>query len=162
MASVRRLAGKLGLLRPVWWAYASYLRLTKPTGLHARALVTRSGTQEVLLIRHTYRPGWFFPGGGIEGGETACQAAEREAWEEAGIKSSGESSFVGLYLRMDHGRSDHVALYRIDDWQREPIDSMEIAEAAFFPADALPDDIEPGTRRRVEEINGLRGSDLYW
>lgn len=162
MASVKRLAGKLGVMRPVWWAYASYLRLTKPTGLHARALVTQGATEKVLLIKHTYRPGWFFPGGGIERGETACQAATREAWEEAGIKAEGEPSLMGIYLRIIHGRSDHIALYRIDDWQQETVETVEIADAKFFPTDALPDDIEPGTRRRVEEILGQRGPELLW
>ncbi|KAI0432875.1 NUDIX domain-containing protein [Xylaria sp. FL1042] len=39
----------------------------------------------VLLIQSTRRKGWVLPKGGWESDEECEQAAEREAWEEAGI-----------------------------------------------------------------------------
>jgi len=39
----------------------------------------------VLLIQSTRRAGWVLPKGGWESDETCTEAAEREAWEEAGI-----------------------------------------------------------------------------
>ncbi|KAJ9132606.1 Nudix family protein [Pleurostoma richardsiae] len=39
----------------------------------------------VLLIQSTRRKGWVLPKGGWEVDEECVQAAEREAWEEAGI-----------------------------------------------------------------------------
>ncbi|KAE8452797.1 hypothetical protein EG329_013069 [Mollisiaceae sp. DMI_Dod_QoI] len=39
----------------------------------------------VLLIQNTRRPGWVLPKGGWESDETCTEAAQREAWEEAGI-----------------------------------------------------------------------------
>ncbi|KAI0198729.1 NUDIX domain-containing protein [Astrocystis sublimbata] len=39
----------------------------------------------VLLIQSTRRKGWVLPKGGWESDEDCMQAAEREAWEEAGI-----------------------------------------------------------------------------
>ncbi|RDW62761.1 hypothetical protein BP5796_11063 [Coleophoma crateriformis] len=39
----------------------------------------------VLLIQSTRRNGWVIPKGGWESDETCTEAAQREAWEEAGI-----------------------------------------------------------------------------
>ena len=43
----------------------------------------------ILLVRH-FRPGvldfWAGPGGGVEGSEELSLAAEREAFEEAGVR----------------------------------------------------------------------------
>ncbi|TAQ84763.1 hypothetical protein B7494_g6909 [Chlorociboria aeruginascens] len=39
----------------------------------------------VLLIQSTRRTGWVLPKGGWESDETCTEAAQREAWEEAGI-----------------------------------------------------------------------------
>lgn len=39
----------------------------------------------VLLIQSTQRVGWVLPKGGWETDETCTEAAQREAWEEAGI-----------------------------------------------------------------------------
>jgi len=39
----------------------------------------------VLLIQSTRRPGWVLPKGGWESDESCTEAAQREAWEEAGI-----------------------------------------------------------------------------
>jgi len=42
----------------------------------------------VLLIQSTARAGWVLPKGGWETDETCTEAAQREAWEEAGIVCS--------------------------------------------------------------------------
>ncbi|CAJ2511820.1 Uu.00g074450.m01.CDS01 [Anthostomella pinea] len=39
----------------------------------------------VLLIQSTRRKGWVLPKGGWESDEECTEAAEREAWEEAGV-----------------------------------------------------------------------------
>ncbi|KAL2753723.1 hypothetical protein ACRALDRAFT_2110515 [Sodiomyces alcalophilus JCM 7366] len=39
----------------------------------------------VMLIQSTRRKGWVLPKGGWESDEDCAEAAEREAWEEAGI-----------------------------------------------------------------------------
>lgn len=44
--------------------------------------------QQVLMVRHIHdgRDYWTLPGGGVEPGETPAQAAEREVFEETGIR----------------------------------------------------------------------------
>ncbi len=55
----------------------------------AGAAVVCLRADAVLLVRRAQPPNagrWSFPGGKIEPGETARQAAEREAWEETGLR----------------------------------------------------------------------------
>ena len=110
---------------------------------------------KVLLIRHTYLPGWHFPGGGVEPGETAQAAAAREASEETGYAVEGPPHFAGLFLnRLAGGSRDHVAVYV---WRRfrqvRPfVANLEIADCRWFALDQLPAEIEGGTHRRLIEL----------
>jgi 8-oxo-dGTP pyrophosphatase MutT (NUDIX family) len=111
--------------------------------------------EKVLLIRHTYLPGWQFPGGGVEPGETAEMAAAREALEETGYAVAGRAALHGLYLnRIAGGARDHVALYvwRAATKQRDFRPGLEIAACQWFDLKCLPDDIDPGTARRLREL----------
>jgi 8-oxo-dGTP pyrophosphatase MutT (NUDIX family) len=127
--------------------------LRKRLTLGARAVLI-DGTR-VLLIRHTYLPGWQFPGGGVEPGETAEAAAARETLEEAGYRPEGRAALHGIYLnRLAGGARDHVPLFvwRQSTKQREFVPNAEIAECQWFDVTALPADIDPGTARRIAEI----------
>ena len=37
---------------------------------------------EILLVNHTYVPGWYLPGGGVDHGENIYQAIIREVYED--------------------------------------------------------------------------------
>ncbi|MFT5110963.1 MAG: putative (di)nucleoside polyphosphate hydrolase [Parasphingorhabdus sp.] len=50
------------------------------------AIVICNGSGKVLWARRARRDGWQFPQGGVEGGETAEQAAFRELYEEIGLQ----------------------------------------------------------------------------
>jgi len=57
----------------------------------------RAGEPEILLIT-TRRPRrWIIPRGWPVHGATPCQAAETEAWEEAGVEGKMLNSCIGIY-----------------------------------------------------------------
>ena len=106
----------------------------------------------VLLIEHTYVPGWHLPGGGVERGETIEAALAREMVEEAGIDVLGRPRLVSIHSNHIRFPGDHVLIYRIDRWRECPATSKgEIHAVGWFAADALPPGVTAGTRRRIAE-----------
>lgn len=121
------------------------------------------GDGRVLLVRHTYAPGWLLPGGGVERGETLAEAAVRELAEEAGVVAEETPRLHGIFLNDAHFRGDHVACFVLRRYRQEPLPrSLEIADAKFFATDALPEGTTGGTRRRIDEIISGRAPDGRW
>lgn len=127
-------------------------------------VIAYDGEGRLLLVRHTYVPGWHFPGGGVDVGETAEAAARRELREEANVDAVGPLALAGLFFNPRIGRRDHVVLFRAGEIAAGPLPgpTSEIAQVAFFDTASLPDDLSDATRRRLEEARGDRpGSDLW-
>ena len=63
-----------------------------PTHIVAAAGVVENENGEILLVR-TYNGGGVFPGGQVEEGENVVEAAQREIFEESGIRAKVEKLF---------------------------------------------------------------------
>lgn len=149
---IRTLVTEVGkpIRKLAWHGEKLRWRLFHPITLGARVVLMRD--REVLLIRHTYRSGWYFPGGGVDKGETLEAAARREAEEEANA-TVAEVHLLGIYANFLEGKSDHVAIFYSREFELRPfVPNNEIAAREWFPLDALPEDISPRTRKRLEEL----------
>lgn len=109
---------------------------------------------KVLLIRHTYVPGWQFPGGGVDPGEAIESAARREMLEETGHRITGPMELFGIYHNTGTVTDrDHVVFYVARQFEVafEFKPNREIAEAAWFERSALPEKVTPATSQRIDE-----------
>lgn len=117
-------------------------------------IVVSDSVGRVLLIRHGYRPGWHFPGGGVERNETLATAVSRELEEETGVSLEEPARLIAIYSHFDAFPGDHIVLFQAGRWDqhRVPAPNREIAEQGFFALDALPEGTTRQTRVRLEEI----------
>jgi ADP-ribose pyrophosphatase YjhB (NUDIX family) len=133
----------------------TWFRLTRGTTLGVRILAMDEHDR-VCLVRHTYLPGWHLPGGGVERGENALDAAMKEAREEAGLIIRPEDlRLVSIHSNFAYFKGDHVLLYRARTWTVEPTNrAHEISEHGFFSLTELPEATTASTHRRLSEAKG--------
>ena len=140
-----------------------YWRKTRALTMGAQGVVLTSDNR-VLLVRHTYRPGWHFPGGGVEKHETAQTALRRELHEEAGVELAGRPELFGLYANFKAFPCDHIALFVVRDWRQPvvPQPNREIAEHRFAALDNLPEGTVSTVQQRLDEILGNAERQEQW
>lgn len=113
----------------------------------------------VLMLRHSYRRRLGWPGGGIEAGERAVDAAVRELDEELGLCVPGESlMFRGEVMERWERRYDHARIFelRLTAAPALHLDGREVVAAEFMtPADALHHPLIPfiATYLRVHDAS---------
>lgn len=79
----KRWVQRLSLIRLAAWAYELY-RLMRRPHTHG-ALVSIWWSNQLLMVKTSYRWGYGLPGGGLMRNETAGEAAVRELKEEVGV-----------------------------------------------------------------------------
>lgn len=130
-----------------------WFRLIRPMTLGVRC-VAFDDAGRVLLVRHRYTPGWQFPGGGVDTGETLLAALRREIVEETGVQIVDTPKLHGIFHNVGVSKRDHVAVYvtRSIQVSPRPRTRLEISAADFFQLSDLPTDITEGTKRRLSEL----------
>ena len=122
-------------------------------------------SDSLLLVRNLRRSGWEFPGGGILEGETAEQAARREAAEEAGA-CLGELRRLCWYTVQDTrhrpqdlswGPSRGIVYVADLTSYGSPIDEDEVADVRLFSSPPGELSFKDGFTELVFEIAGRQG-----
>ena len=145
--------------RPIFFAVS---RLTRGKTLGVRGVVV-DGEGRVLLVRHTYLPGWWLPGGGVDKGETTQDAVVRELREEGGVIARSAPRLVSIHSNERFFPGDHVLVFRVDAFDlTERTSHGEIAEVGWFHPSALPPDVNRGSRARLAELFEAAPVDADW
>jgi ADP-ribose pyrophosphatase YjhB (NUDIX family) len=117
-----------------------------------RAAVFNAG--KLLLVCERSDGGWTMPGGWADVGDVPSQAAEREAWEEAGFRVKAHM-LVGVY---DNNRIEPLDLFHCfklvflcDLLSGEASPSLETSEVGFFALDEIPQQLS-GQRTGLRQI----------
>lgn len=124
---------------------AAGLMLTTPDGL-ALFLKRAAGSDHAGT--------WAFPGGGIEGDETAEEAARRETFEEIGHEAQGELSEI-------HSQAnDEVAFSTFHQGVDEPFVpklNSEHTAHAWAPLTDPPMPLHPGVQKTIDDLQAEEG-----
>ena len=153
---MRRLLAPLYRLQRLVW------RVLRPRTRGVKVMIFDE-TGALLLVRHSYgrTDQFMLPGGGVRPFEAPEAAAVREVREELGCALAG-LAFVSVHASSQEGKRDTVHLFQARAAGPVRIDGVEIAEARFFPLDALPSGVSPATLRRIAELHGARAVSETW
>lgn len=122
-------------------ARLSVVRVLSPSFTVGAICVIERSDGAILLVRHSYRKRWGFPGGLLERGEGAAAGARREASEEVGL----DVTLVGEPAVVVEPMSKRVDVV----FRAQPVEgvdpdtvrcsSPEIVDAAWFSPDDMPE-----------------------
>jgi 8-oxo-dGTP pyrophosphatase MutT (NUDIX family) len=145
-------------IRLLYLGFKIYCFLFRPIRMGVRVMMIKDS--KVTLVRQTYMPGWYMPGGGLKRGETLEQAARREAREETGAEL-GEIRLMGAYTTFTDWKTDHNLVFICEDFTITGKPDNEIAEIRSFPLDELPDGLWPGHIHRLEEYKAGKATPQF-
>ncbi|MBI2331539.1 MAG: NUDIX domain-containing protein [Chloroflexi bacterium] len=122
--------------RFLYLGFKIYCFLFRPIRMGVRVMMIED--DKAWLVRHTYLPGWYLPGGGLKKWESLDQAARREAREETGA-DLGAISLLGVFSSYAQWKTDHTSVFLCKDFKFVGISDAEIAEMRAFPINELPE-----------------------
>ncbi|MET0295671.1 MAG: NUDIX domain-containing protein, partial [Phenylobacterium sp.] len=115
----------------------------------------------LVLVRHSYAPGLYLPGGGVKRGESPEGAVRRELAEEIGARDCDLAPFA-TYHSVGEGKRDTIHLFVARGARLSPRDNAEITTIIACDPDDLPDDLTPATFRRLAEVRGEAPPSATW
>ena len=122
---------------PRRWRLAIVHTLSPSFSVGSICIVERADGR-LLLVRHSYRNAWGFPGGLLNRGETTADGAVREAREEVdiAIEVVGEPAVV---VDPDARRVDVIFRCRTSEPDNVRAVPPEVVQVGWFEPDSLPD-----------------------
>jgi 8-oxo-dGTP pyrophosphatase MutT (NUDIX family) len=144
--------------------YIKYMRSmigTKPMLIcGASVIIIRDG--QILLQKRKDNGCWGYHGGCLELGECLEEAAQRELYEETGLKVRSMKLygvFLGPELHYFYPHGDEVyvvdTIYVCDDFEGElNADPAEVTELRWFPFNDIPENLSPPISKIVREFIG--------
>lgn len=118
------------------------------------SVIVENSSGEVLLQQRSDNHCWGYAGGSVELDEIVEEAARRELLEETGL-IAGEMELFGVFsgpqTHYVYPNGDEVSnvdiVYLCRDYSGElRCQAGEVDQLAFFPADALPENLSPPIR----------------
>ena len=104
----------------------------------AADMIAEVGDRIVFIERKNFPPGWAFPGGFVEIGETVEQAAVREALEETSLEVEPRA-LLGVYSRPDRDpRGQTISVVYVGRAKGTPRARDDAKEIGLFTLDAPP------------------------
>ncbi|NJM41391.1 MAG: NUDIX domain-containing protein [Anaerolineae bacterium] len=116
----------------------NWLHISPANG--AEAFVFRD--DKVLLIRRKDNGLWALPGGLTDVGETLAHCAERELWEETGLRGKADRLLAVFDNRLWNGYiKAHLfgSVFHVIAVDGDPSVSNETLDVAFFSEESLPE-----------------------
>jgi 8-oxo-dGTP pyrophosphatase MutT (NUDIX family) len=120
-----------------------------PRKLVAAAVVCRDDRDRLLCVHDSFKGHWTIPGGVVDADEDPRTGAERETWEEAGVRVEA-SEILGVFSMPWPDRILLVYSARpLGDATPSPIHDHEVDEAAWVPLDEALDRLNARTAEQV-------------
>ena len=140
-------------MRVAYAGLRTYWLVVRPRVVGVKCVLTHG--DDVLLVRHTYgHRAWDLPGGTVRRREVPRDAAEREMHEELGRRIEDWVPLGELFVNTNH-HDDNLHLFQARVHDRElDLNLTELAEADWFPRDALPADLARYVRPILNRVTG--------